>query len=265
MKKKKGALNCVYLGLVLIYLYAPIAVLILMDFNASRYNSLPFTFSLEWYQALADNPELITALKNSLLLALVTAVVCMVIGTMFVLSLSAFPGKVSGLFNSVAMMPMSIPWIIIALSILLFIRFLGFGKNLFFVLMGHVVIALPYMLLVLRARIQSIDPSLEEMSSSLGASPLVTFRRITLPSLASAIIAGAFLSFMISFDNFAISYFLMPTGTSILPVVIQTSIKYGFTPEINAISTIVIGMSLACLAVVACIMKSSIKSMFGRK
>ena len=101
------------------------------------------------------------------------------------------------------------------------------------------------------------------MSASLGASAWTTFRRITLPAIAPAMVAGGFLSFMISFDNFAISYFLMPNGVSTLPIEIQTSIKFGFTPEINAISTIIIGVSLVCLAIVGIIMGSNLKSMVG--
>lgn len=110
-----------------------------------------------------------------------------------------------------------------------------------------------------------MDKSLEEMSASLGAGWWTTFRRITLPVLAPAMVAGGFLSFMISFDNFAISYFLMPNGVSTLPIEIQTSIKFGFTPEINAISTIIIGVSLICLAIVGVIMGSNLKSLAGGK
>ena len=162
------------------------------------------------------------------------------------------------------MMPMSIPWLIMGLSLLLLIRFFDFDKSMFFVAAGHVVISLPYSLLVLKARVQSMDRALEEMSASLGASPLTTFRRITLPAIAPAMVAGGFLSFMISFDNFAISYFLMPAGVSTLPIEIQSSIKFGFTPEINAVSTVIIGVSLLCLAVVGLIMGSSLKTMVGR-
>ena len=159
---------------------------------------------------------------------------------------------------------MSIPWLIMGLSLLLLIRFFNFDKSMFFVAAGHVVISLPYSLLVLKARVQSMDRALEEMSASLGASPITTFRRITLPAIAPAMVAGGFLSFMISFDNFAISYFLMPAGVSTLPIEIQSSIKFGFTPEINAVSTVIIGVSLLCLAVVGLIMGSSLKTMVGR-
>lgn len=263
MKKKTGILSKLLVILVLLYLYVPIIVLMVLSFNESRYNSLPIHFTMKWYQELAGDTALITAAKNSLLLALVTGIICIILVTLFTLGQRYLSKKLNGLFNSIVMMPMSIPWLIIGLSMLLMIRQLGLSKNMFFVLAGHVIISLPYALLVLRARMSSIDESLEEMSASLGASAWTTFRRITLPAIAPAMVAGGFLSFMISFDNFAISYFLMPNGVSTLPIEIQTSIKFGFTPEINAISTIIIGVSLVCLAIVGIIMGSNLKSMVG--
>ena len=263
MKKKTGILSKLLVILVLLYLYVPIIVLMVLSFNESRYNSLPIHFTMKWYQELAGDTALITAAKNSLLLALVTGIICIILATLVTLGQRYLSKKLNGLFNSIVMMPMSIPWLIIGLSMLLMIRQLGFSKNMFFVLAGHVIISLPYALLVLRARMSSIDESLEEMSASLGASAWTTFRRITLPAIAPAMVAGGFLSFMISFDNFAISYFLMPNGVSTLPIEIQTSIKFGFTPEINAISTIIIGVSLVCLAIVGIIMGSNLKSMVG--
>ncbi|HWQ77274.1 MAG TPA: ABC transporter permease [Anaerovoracaceae bacterium] len=252
-----------YALMALIFLYTPIIVLTVMGFNKSRYNTLPFSFSLEWYSALAQNDKLIGAAINSLVLAVITALICVVLATTFVLGMKTLSRRTEDLFRSLIMMPMSIPWLILALSMLLFIRFLDLDKNMFFVVAGHVVISLPYAMLSLQARIQALDPALEEMSASLGASPMITFRRITLPALAPAIIAGGFLAFMISFDNFAISYFLIPTGASTLPIEIQSSIKFGFTPEINAISTVIIGVSLLCLAIVGLIMGSSIQNMIG--
>lgn len=263
MKKKTGILSKLLVILVLLYLYVPIIVLMVLSFNESRYNSLPINFTLKWYQELAGDAALITAAKNSLLLAFATGIICIILATLFTLGQRYLSKRLNGMFNSIVMMPMSIPWLIIGLSMLLMIRQLGFSKNMFFVLAGHVIISLPYALLVLRARMSSMDKSLEEMSASLGASAWTTFRRITFPAIAPAMVAGGFLSFMISFDNFAISYFLMPNGVSTLPIEIQTSIKFGFTPEINAISTIIIGVSLICLAIVGIIMGSNLKSMVG--
>lgn len=253
----------IYVLLTILFLYTPIVVLMVMGFNESRYNSLPFNFSLKWYGDLAENTLLISAAKNSIYIAVITGIICVILATFFILGVKSLSKRTEGFCKSVMMMPMSIPWLIMGLSILLMIRFLDMDKNMFFVIAGHVVISLPYSMLVLQARVQSIDPALEEMSLSLGASALTTFRKITLPAIAPAMVAGGFLSFMISFDNFAISYFLMPSGVSTLPIEIQSSIKFGFTPEINAISTIIIGISLLCLAVVGIIMRGSFKSVLG--
>lgn len=258
--KKTNIIGKLLIIAVLLYLYVPILVLMLLSFNESRYNSLPFVFSMKWYEDLIQDETLIEAAKNSLLLAALTGIICVITATLFILGQRALSRRTEGFFNSVVMMPMSIPWLIMGLSMLLMIRQLGFSKNMFFVLAGHVVISLPYSLLVLRARISALDKSLEEMSASLGAGAFTTFRRITLPALAPAMVAGGFLSFMISFDNFAISYFLMPSGYSTLPIEIQTSIKFGFTPEINALSTVIIGFSLIMLVIVGLIMRSNLKS-----
>ncbi|QHI71283.1 ABC transporter permease [Aminipila terrae] len=259
----KNAFMKIYVLVTILFLYTPIVVLMVMGFNESRYNSLPFHFSLRWYEDLSQNTTLQSAAENSFYLAIVTGIICVILATLFILGMKSLSRKTEGLCKSIMMMPMSIPWLIMGLSILLMIRFIDMDKNLFFVAAGHVVISLPYAMLVLQARLQSVDPALEEMSSSLGADAFTTFRKITLPALAPAMVAGGFLSFMISFDNFAISYFLMPSGISTLPIEIQSSIKFGFTPEINAISTIIIGISLICLAVVGLIMGGSLKSVLG--
>lgn len=261
--KKSNIISRIVVAIALLYLYVPIIVLMVMGFNESRYNSLPFHFTLKWYEQLMHNSTLLAATRNSLLIALVTGVACMILGTMFILGHQALKNRQKQLFRSFVMMPMSIPWIILGLSMLLLIRAGGMSKSMFFVLAGHIVISLPYTLLVLEARINSLDAQLEDMSVSLGASAWTTFIRVTFPAIAPAVIAGGFLSFMISFDNFPVSYFLMPTGITTLPIQIQSSIKFGFTPEINAISTLIIAVSLVCLLVVGLIMGRSLLGMFG--
>jgi len=247
--KKNSVFSAIFALITLLFLYTPIAVLVAMSFNASRYNRLPFEFSLRWYKDMIGNETLLTATKNSLLLALVTGIICVIIATMLVLGIQALSSKLKRVVQTATIMPLTIPWLILGLSLLLMIRAFDLNKSLFFVLIGHVVISLPYSVLVLQARMQALDPALEDASASLGAGAFTTFRKITLPVLTPAMVAGGFLSFMISFDNFVISYFLIPTGFSTLPIEIQSAIKFGFTPEINAVSTIIIGVSLICLGV----------------
>lgn len=263
--KKGSLLSGIFILLTLLFLYTPIAVLMALSFNSSRYNRLPFEFSLRWYRELFHDEVLLTATRNSLVLAFITGIVCVILATMLVIGAQALPKMLRNLMQPTVLLPLTIPWLILGLSLLLMIRAFDFDKNLFFVLAGHIVISLPYSVLVLMARMQSLDPSLEDASKSLGAGPLTTFRRITLPVLAPAMASGGFLSFMISFDNFVISYFLVPTGFSTLPVEINSAIKFGFTPEINAVSTIIIGVSLVCLLAAGLIMRPNIKGILEVK
>ena len=150
MKRSIGSKFFVLLAL--LYLYVPIVVLVVMGFNESRYNSLPFSFTLKWYQELAEDSALLIAARNSLLLALATGFVCMVLGTLFILGQRVLRERYKQLARSFVMMPMSIPWLILGLALLLLIRAVDLEKSLFFVLAGHIVISLPYTLLVLEAR-----------------------------------------------------------------------------------------------------------------
>lgn len=250
---------------VMLFLYTPIAVVIVMGFNRSRYNSLPFEFSTKWYKDLFQNDQLLQATWNSIWIAIVTGIVCVILATLMVLGMRVLKIQIRRKLNALLLMPLAIPWLILGLSLLLMIRAVGLTKSIWFVLAGHIVISLPYAALVLLARVQSINPALEEASASLGAGPLTTFRRIMLPVLAPGMVAGGFLAFMISFDNFVISYFLMPSGLSSLPIEIQLSIRFGFTPEINAVSTIIIGISLLCILAIGLIIGAAgMKELFSK-
>lgn len=242
----------------------PIIVMAVMSFNKSRYNALPFTFSTEWYLELFNNTKLINAAINSVYIAFITAVLCVILGTALVLGIPEGKKKIKNTVNSIVLMPLTIPWLIMGLSLLLFLMKVGLSKNLFILIIGHVIISLPYAVLVIGARVSDMDKAIEEASYSLGANEWTTFRRIILPAILPAVIAGGFLSFMISFDNFVISYFLIPTGNSTLPIEIYSSIKFGFTPEINAVATIILAVSLIIIILIALLMQSSLKNIFRR-
>ncbi|NLA26844.1 MAG: ABC transporter permease [Firmicutes bacterium] len=245
--KERKTLSFSLIVAVMLFLYTPIAVVIIMGFNRSRYNSLPFEFTTKWYKALFQNENLLIATWNSTWIAAVTGLICVILATAMVLGMRALGVRVRQNLNALILMPLAIPWLILGLSLLLMIRAAGLTKGIGFVLAGHIVVSLPYAALVLLARIKAMDPMLEEASASLGAGPVTTFRRIIMPMLAPGMVAGGFLSFMISFDNFVISYFLMPAGISSLPIEIHSSIRFGFTPEINAVSTLIICISLLCI------------------
>lgn len=251
-----------YSAFMLIFLYTPILVLMVMSFNKSRYGSLPFTFSTEWYGVLFKNAKLVDATVNSLFIAAITAFVCVVLGTALMLGQVKLNSKIKALINSLVLLPLVIPWIILGLSLLLLLRVFALDRNYVWLLIGHIIISFPYTVLVISARIQDMNMEIQEASFSLGANEWTTFKRVTLPMLLPAMLAGGFLSFMISFDNFVISYFLIPTGNTTLPIEIYSSIKFGFTPEINAISTIILAGTLLIITIIAVLMRSSLMKIF---
>lgn len=255
----KKFLGWLYSFIVFCFLYIPIGVLMAMSFNESQYNALPFKFSSKWYLDLAQNTKLINATVNSLYLATITGIICVILGTTLVLGLMECRPQIKVLINSLVVLPLTIPWIIMGLSLLLFLRAMGLDRNFITLLIGHIVVSLPYAVLVIGARMQDMDKSIQEASYSLGANEWITFIRITLPMMFPAMLAGGFLAFMISFDNFVLSHFLIPTGTATLPIEIYSSIKFGFTPEINAISTIILSISLLIILLVSGMMQSSLK------
>ncbi|MCR4434807.1 MAG: ABC transporter permease [Clostridiales bacterium] len=258
----KKIIGWFYSIIILIFFYAPVAVLMAMSFNKSRYGALPFEFSTEWYRVLFSNQKLIQAALDSLAIAAVTAVLCVVLGTAMMLGQREFNSRVKAFFNSLVVFPLVIPWIILGLSLLLLLRALGLDRNYAMLLIGHVVVSFPYAVMVIGARLEDMNSEIQEASYNLGANEWTTFKRITLPMLSPAMLAGGFLAFMISFDNFVLSYFLIPTGKTTLPIEIYSSIKFGFTPEINAISSIILAATLLMITVIAVLMRSSLMRMF---
>ena len=244
-------LGRLYLGLILFFLYAPILVMAAMSFNASEFYQLPFTFSTTWYSRLAGNAETLSASWRSVWIAFVVTGIATTLGTMASLALYRydFPGK--PVLKALLFPPIAIPWLITGTAMLIFFYGIGIGRGTPAVILGHVALALPYVIVVVTARLATFDPVLEEAARSLGASPWLVTRAVTLPWIAPGVIAGALFAFAVSFDQFVVSYFLSEPGDATLPVLIYTSIRKGFTPEINAISTLIIALSMAVMLLAA--------------
>jgi len=147
--------------------------------------------------------------------------------------------------------PITIPWLIIGTSMLVFFFWVGIGRGLHSLLLGHVALSLPYVIVVVGARLKSFGPIYEEAAATLGATPRQSFFRVTLPLMAPGVVAAGLFAFAISFDQFVISYFLAPPGETTLPVEIYSAIRKGFTPEVNAISTIIIVVSMGLMLLFA--------------
>ncbi|MEM9238693.1 MAG: ABC transporter permease [Pseudomonadota bacterium] len=244
-------LGKLWLACILFFLYAPILVMAFMSFNASQYYQLPFEFSLKWYEKLAGNSEIIDAATRSVGIALVTTLIATILGTAASVALFRFEFRGKRFLQIMLFPPIAIPWLITGTAMLIFFFGVGLGRGTPSVIIGHVALALPYVIVVVSARLATFDATLEEAARSLGADSWTVTRRVTLPWISSGIIAGALFAFAVSFDQFVVSYFLSEPGDSTLPVLIYTSIRKGFTPEINAVSTIIIVISMAVMLIAA--------------
>ncbi|MBC6439279.1 MAG: ABC transporter permease [Rhodospirillales bacterium] len=241
----------VFLALVLIFLYTPIFVLALMGFNDSVHYELPFAFTTRWYEDLASNDRLLDASFNSVMIALANTVIATTLGTMAAFAFGRFTFRGRTIMQLLLFPPITIPWLIIGTAMLVMFFWTGIGRGLHAMLLGHVALSLPYVIIVVGARLASFGPELEEAAASLGATPLQTFLRVSVPVMAPGIVAASLFAFAVSFDQFVISYFLAPPGVPVLPVEIFSAIRKGFTPEVNAISTIMIVVSMTVLLIFA--------------
>lgn len=241
----------VLLAAMLFFLYVPIAVMIVMAFNRSPLYELPIVWDTVWFDALAHNDRLLDASRNSVLIALANTVIATTLGTMAALAFARFRFRGRTVLRLLLLPPITIPWLIIGTAMLVLFFWTGIGRGLHAILLGHVALSLPYVVVVVGARLSSFGVVMEEAAASLGASPWQAFWRVSLPVMAPGVVAAALFAFAVSFDQFVISYFLAPPGVSTLPVEIYSAIRKGFTPEINAISAIIIVVSMAIMLLFA--------------
>ncbi len=236
-----------FIGLVLLFLYLPIVIMALMAFNASPLYAMPFVFSTEWFAALATDDVVLMAARNSVLIAVATALIGTLLGTAAAVALhrTRFPGR--DVLRMLLLPPIAIPWLITGTAMLLFFFWTGIGRGLHAMLLGHVALAIPYVVLVVNTGLAGVRHDLEEAAKSLGSSPLHAFFAVTFPLLLPSVIAAALFAFAVSLDQFVISYFLATPGVATLPVQIYAAIRKGFTPEINAVSTILLGASMVII------------------
>ncbi|MER9655713.1 ABC transporter permease [Mesorhizobium sp. M0152] len=244
-------LGRLYILVLLAFLYLPIIIMALMSFNVSPFYQLPFEWTTEWYAALWQNDQLISATWNSLEIAIITTVICVVLGSAASLALYRYEFRGKKLLQALLFPPIAIPWLITGTAMLIFFFGVGIGRGLFAILLGHVALALPYVIVVVSARLQTFAPELEEAARSLGANQWQVTGRVTLPWIMPGVIAGGLFAFAVSFDQFVVSYFLSTPGQTTLPVEIYAAIRKGFTPEINAVSTIIIAVSMALMLLTA--------------
>ncbi|MBN1956427.1 MAG: ABC transporter permease [Anaerolineae bacterium] len=235
-----------------IFLYFPIVVLVVFSFNASRYASAWRGFTLEWYVSLLQDAAIGAALKNSLIVAGGSTVISTVFGTMVALAMERydFSGKLA--FDSLLYLPIIIPDIVMAVMLLIFFVLAHAQLGLVTIIISHVAFNISFVAVVVRARLAYFDLSLEEAAQDLYANEWQTFARVTLPLIMPGILGGALLAFTLSIDDFVITFFTSGPGSSTLPLRIYSMVKLGVTPEINALSSfmLIVSMLLVLLSFV---------------
>jgi spermidine/putrescine transport system permease protein len=235
-----------YAALVLLALYAPIAVMVGFSFNRSKYSVKWTGFTLEWYEKLAADRRLHQELKNTLVIAAQSTVLSTLLGTMAALAArSAFPGK--RLYSTLVSLPVMIPDIVLAIALLALFEAVRVPLSTGTAVLAHTTFNLAYVAIVVSARLQGMDRTTELAAQDLGATPWAAFWKVTFPAILPGILAGAVLAFTLSFDDFVITYFTTGPEGATLPMRIYSLARFNVSPEINAVSTVILGASLVLI------------------
>lgn len=252
LRKGPSAFNIASIGVGLAFLYAPIALLIAYSFNAGRSVNVWSGFSTRWYESLAANDQLMSALWITLRIGLVSASIATVLGVLAAVALvrgGLFRGR--SLFSGLVYAPLVMPETITGLSLLLLFVAIGMDRGFWTVAISHATFTMAFVAVAVRARLLTFDRSLEEAAQDLGAPPWRAFLTVTLPNIAPAVAAGWALAFVLSLDDLVIASFTAGPGSTTLPMRIYSAVRLGVSPEINAISTLLIGAVALALVVYA--------------
>ncbi len=243
MQRKLSAFNITALVIGFSFLYIPILILVIYSFNESRLVTVWGGFSTKWYVEMLQNQQLIDSAWVTIRVALISASIATVLGTLAAIALvrrGLFPGRT--LFSGMVYAPLVMPEVITGLSLLLLFVAAGFDRGFWTVTIAHVTFSMCFVAVVVQSRLVTFDRSLEEAALDLGCPPLKTFISITLPLIFPAVIAGWMLAFTLSLDDLVIASFTTGPGATTLPMKIYSQVRLGVTPEINAVSTILVGI-----------------------
>ena len=233
--------------LVMLFLYLPVVILIGLSFNASTMGVVWKGFTFQWYEKLAMDASILDATINSVVIALVSTGLAVIIGVGTAIGLEKSQGGQMPWVNMVMVLPLVIPEILLGVALLMVFVLcripLGFGS----IIIGHMVFNLPLTVVIVRARLRKLDPAWEDAARDLGATSWKVLTRITLPLLRPAIWGAALLSFTVSLDDFVVTFFVAGPGSTTLPLKVFSMIKTGITPEINALSAVLVVVSMICV------------------
>jgi spermidine/putrescine transport system permease protein len=235
-----------YFVLLAVFLYAPLVVLIVFSFNDSQIQTLPYAgFTLRWFHAVFSNGDLIAAVQRSAVIAVVAAIGATLLGLITAVAMTARRLALRGVVTALVLLPLVIPYIVLAVGLLILLSWLGLRQALWAVVLGHIAVSVPYCLLVILPRLRTVDQAIVDAARDLGAGAWAAFRRITLPLIVPALLSSAILAFTISFDEFAIASFLVPAGKETLPVYIYSGSRTpALQPQVVTVGAMVVVASL---------------------
>lgn len=242
-KKPRVAWQAVFSVIVFVFMYLPILVLGFYSFNQSPYSATWQGFTLDWYRKLFSDERILSALKNSLIVAFCAVGISAVLGTLMAVGLARYQFFGKKLYRGISYLPLIIPDIAIAVATLVFLAAFAIPLSLWTIVAAHIVFCLAYIGLVVSSRLTNLDPHLEEAALDLGATPVQAFIQVLLPQLMPGIIAGCLLAFVLSLDDFLIASFTAGSGYNTLPMEIFSRIRTGVKPDINALSVLLISVS----------------------
>lgn len=245
MKMKKWPF--IYVGVITVITYIPILLTVIYSFNASKITSVWEGFSLKWYMELFQDRDMREALVNSLVLAALSCTLAVFIGTAGALGMHRKKRRANDVISYVSMIPIMIPEIILGMVFLSVFSLMGLSFGMVTLVIAHTTFCVPYIFSMVKARLVGMDKSLEEAALDLGASPARVFLDVTLPQIMPAILSGVMLAFAMSFDDVVISIFVTGPRVNTLPVKIYTKMKTGVTPEINALASLMLAVTVVLL------------------
>ncbi len=242
----------IHAWLVFAFLYLPIVVIVALSFNKSRFGVRFTGFTFDWYIRLFSNERILEYLTNTLIVAVVSTLVSTILGTLLAVGLVRYQFRLQTALRYLLYVPVVVPDVVMGISLLLLFDVvrdaIGWPRlSLFTIILAHISFQIAYVTLVVRARLMLLDPTLEEAAKDLGATPWLTFREVTLPLIMPGVVSGALLAFSLSLDDFVVTFFTAGPGSTTLPLYIYSSVKLGVSPEIHALSTLMVGITILVL------------------
>lgn len=239
------------------FLYVPLMIVVLYSFNDSKLNAEWVGFTFDWYRQLLHDDGMLQAAGNSLGIALVASAASTVLGTMAGFAMHRYNNR---LLQVLVLTPIAIPEILMGVSLLIFFVMLNMTLGLLSITLAHIAFCIGFVAIVVRSRLSGMDESLTEAARDCGATPWQAFRLITLPLIMPGVVAGALMAFTLSIDDFVITFFTAGANASTLPLQIYSMIKIAVTPEVNAVSTLLMGLTLLLIVIASKLSPSALRS-----